>query len=363
MAHEGRDTPTAGLGSDLAVAAGPMEVLLAWQTAGSAAGPEHRVSPRVAARILGSIPAGTRRAYTADWTRFTTWCAVAERRALPCTAETLAEFISAVADQGYAPASLGRMLAAIRSIHRLGGQPLPDNTAASAVIKCYRNERAAAGIANTHRRAVALSVRQLRQLVAACELPTLPDGPLRPPPAVARDRLVLVLGWAMMARRGELHALDLQDVSEVANGLEVLVRRSKTDQGAHGHLVAIPYGREALTCPVRLWRAWSDLLAGTGITTGALFRRVHRSGRIGDRLSDQGIYTIIRDVADRAGLGGSDIRPHSLRAGGATGAYLGGADAMLIGRHGRWRDGSRTVLGYIRDIDRWAHNPLHGAGL
>ncbi|MGN9847454.1 tyrosine-type recombinase/integrase, partial [Nonomuraea sp. H19] len=68
-------------------------------------------------------------------------------------------------------------------------------------------------------------------------------------------------------------------------------------------------------------------------------------------------------AAERAGLGEAGIRPHSLRAGGATGAYLGGADPLVIGRHGRWRDGSRTVLGYIRGIDRWAHNPMNGTGL
>ncbi|WP_379513171.1 hypothetical protein [Nonomuraea insulae] len=61
--------------------------------------------------------------------------------------------------------------------------------------------------------------------------------------------------------------------------------------------------------------------------------------------------------------GGAGIRPHGLRAGGATGAYLGGADALLIGWHGRWRDGSRTVLGYLRDIDRWARNPMRDSGL
>lgn len=36
------------------------------------------------------------------------------------------------------------------------------------------------------------------------------------------------------------------------------------------------------------------------------------------------------------GLGEAGIWAHSLRVGGATGAYLGGADPMLISRHGRW---------------------------
>lgn len=302
MAGDGQER-AAELRKNLAVATRPMEVLLVWRAAGSVTGPEHVVSPRVAARILGSIPEGTRWAYTADWTRFSAWCASAGRTPLPCTPETLAEFISAMADQEYAPATLGRMLAAICSIHRLGGQQSPEDTAARAVIKSYRNERAAAGISNASRRAAALSMRQLRELVAACEIPTKPGGPPRRQMPVARDRLLLVLGWAMMARRGELHALDLGDVTEVENGLEVMVRRSKTDQSAHGHLVAIPYGRDPLTCPVRLWRTRTNLLAAKEITPGAVFRRIHLSGRVGDRLSDQGISNIVRDITERAGPG------------------------------------------------------------
>ncbi|SPL88390.1 putative integrase/recombinase [[Actinomadura] parvosata subsp. kistnae] len=103
----------------------------------------------MAARILGWVPEGTRRSYTAGWSRFGDWCTAAGRTALPCTAETLAEFVSAMADRGDAPASLRRMMAAVRSLHRLATRPMPDGTPARAVIKCYRNERAAAGIANT----------------------------------------------------------------------------------------------------------------------------------------------------------------------------------------------------------------------
>ncbi|MFD9950626.1 hypothetical protein ACFWYW_58060 [Nonomuraea sp. NPDC059023] len=137
---------------------------------------------------------------------------------MPCTAETLAEFVSAMADRGYAPASLRRMMAAVRSLHRLAARPMPDGAPARAVIKCYRNERAAAGIANTGPRALALWAQQLRELVAACVFPGAPGWPPRSAATAARDRLVLVLGWAMMARRGELRALDLQNVAQVEHG-------------------------------------------------------------------------------------------------------------------------------------------------
>lgn len=52
-----------------------------------------------------------------------------------------------------------------------------------------------------------------------------------------------------------------------------------------------------------------------------------------------------------------------MRAGGASGAHLTGADLLTIGRHGGWADGSNALLGYIRDVDRWARNPMYKAGL
>ena len=43
-----------------------------------------------------------------------------------------------------------------------------------------------------------------------------------------RDRVALVLGLALMGRRSELVALDVDDVTETPDGLEVLIRASKT---------------------------------------------------------------------------------------------------------------------------------------
>ncbi|WP_248960239.1 hypothetical protein [Sphaerisporangium perillae] len=41
----------------------------------------------------------------------------------------------------------------------------------------------------------------------------------------------------------------------------------------------------------------------------------------------------------------------------------GDGRAAAIGRHGGWQDGSTILLRYIRDVDRWKKNPIHGAGL
>jgi hypothetical protein len=75
-----------------------------------------------------------------------------------------------------------------------------------------------------------------------------------------RDRGVLVLGWAMMVRRGTLAALEIGDVARAEGGLDVTSRQGKADQDAEGHVVAVPYGSDPLTCPVRITLAWIELL-------------------------------------------------------------------------------------------------------
>lgn len=324
------------------------------------------VSSRVLERIAAAVPPSTRRAYAHDWKSFDAWCQAAGRTALPCTAETLAEYSSSLADLGRAPASIMRAMSSIRVAHKLSGHYPPDTLAARSVVKAYRNERADSGRPN-EQPASALSVRQLKVIAETLD-PDVAAG--------LRDRLVIVLGWAMMARRGELVRLDIGDVTEVEQGLDIIVRRSKADQMAEGRKVAVPYGSDPLTCPVRLMRAWIALLASKGITDGPLFRRIDRHGRIpgepgtamagrpsGTRMSGEAVWLIVRRSTGRAGLGGQGLKAHSLRAGGATGAYLGGADLLSIGRHGGWHDGSSVLTRYIRDVDRWKTNPMHGAGL
>lgn len=324
------------------------------------------VSSRVLERIAASVPDSTRRAYTTDWKAFEKWCREAGRTALPCTAETLAEYVSHLADKGRAPAGISRAISSIRVAHDLSGHQPPRTAAARSVIKAYRNERADAGIAN-ETPLPAMTVRQVKILAEAVDVTTA---------AGLRDRLIIVLGWAMMARRGELARLNIADVTEVESGLDVLVRKAKADQLAVGRKVAVPYGSDPVTCPVRLMRSWTGLLSQRGITSGPLLRRIDRWGNIAGepgtacaganpelvRMSGEAVRLIVVRTAKAAKLE-THLSAHSLRAGGATGAYLGDADLLSIGRHGGWRDGSPVLMRYIRDVDRWKKNPMHGAGL
>lgn len=312
------------------------------------------VSERTRARIADAVAANTRRAYTRQWAAFAAWCAEHDRSALPATAETLAEYTGHLADTGKAPSTVEQALATIRTAHRSAGHlGQPDTRAARLVLRSHRRQRAAAG--HRAKKAPPVTIEALRAMVDTCDPATLRG---------LRDRVVLVLGLALMGRRSELVALDLDDVRETPEGLEILIRASKTDQDAEGVEVAIPFGQHADTCPVRLMRAWRAALAERGITTGRLLRSVNRHGHPGVRISTDAVEDIVRESAQAAGLDhAEDYSAHSLRAGGATSAYKAGAPVSVIAAHGRWAEGSPVVLGYVRAVDRWRDNPMRGVGL
>jgi integrase len=252
------------------------------------------------------------------------------------------------------PASIDQAISAIRRLHRDAGHPgQPDTTAARRILRAYRRARAEAG--RRPRQAPPAVLDTIRALVDAAD-PASPAG--------LRDRVLVVLGFAGMLRRSELAALHLDDVAEVDDGLELLVRASKTDQAGTGATVAIPYGQHPATCPVRLLRAWRALLAEHDIHDGPLLRRVDRWGHLGGSMSGGGIRHALQALAARASLPNAEqIRPHSLRAGGATAAYRAGNPVAAIAAHGRWAPGSPVVLTYLRAVDRWRDNPMTGVGL
>jgi site-specific recombinase XerD len=315
-----------------------------------AANLDRAVSERTRKRIADGMSDNTRKAYERNLTAFTAWCRTEGRSPLPCTAETLAEYVTVLCDAGRAPSSIEQAIATIRSAHRLAGfEHQPDTAAARLVLRSHRRERAQAG--KRTRKAPPIVLDALRAMVDASDPGTA---------AGLRDRLLLVLGFALMGRRSELAALDLGDVSETADGLVVHIRMSKTDQDAIGEEVAIPRGQHADTDPVRILAAWRALLAERGITGGRLLRGVDRHGRIGESISPDGINRAVRAAAVRAKLPDAEkYTAHSLRAGGATAAYGKGAPVAVIAQHGRWAENSPVVLGYIRAVDKWTSNPMN----
>ncbi len=323
------------------------------------------VSEAAAERVRQGRAEATTSAYESHWGRYVKWCAEEGRTPLPCTAHTFLEYANHLMTRDLAASTIVGATTAIRDRHRRAGYPAPEMDAVRLALVSYGRARAATG--RRRKRAAALTIEDLGVMIEACDRTTV---------AGVRDRALLVLGWAMMGRRSEIAALDIADIHSDPNGLIVYVAFSKTDQSGEGVEVPIPYWARAEACPVRLVQAWIDLLASRGHTTGPLFRRVDRHGRLsgepgfagrnGDtpRIAGQAVDVILKRRACEADLPAlPELSAHSLRAGGATGARLLGGDTLEITRIGRWIDGSKSALGYFRSVDRWRNHPMAGVKL
>ncbi|MEU4406225.1 tyrosine-type recombinase/integrase [Streptosporangium sp. NPDC023963] len=314
------------------------------------------ISDSTRVRLADSVPANTRRAYTRQWRDFTAWCAANGGRVpLLATAQTFTDYVTYLADAGYAPGSIEQAMGAIRSCHTAAGhEGQPHGRAALKVLRQHRRHLAENGQRH-QKEAPPVTIPVLRAMVDACPQNTV---------AGIRDRLVLVLGLALMGRRSELVALTRADVTQTDDGLEVAFRTSKTDKNSVGEIIAVPRGDYPLTDPVDAWLAWTRLLDEAGHHDGRLLRRLYVHDTIGRSIGGDAINEIVRSCAIRAGVPrAQEYTAHSLRAGGATVAYAARVPVSIIAKHGRWSPTSPVLLRYIRAVDRWRDNAMRGVGL
>lgn len=256
------------------------------------------LSASTADYLAGAVPAETERAYAGDWNRFTAWCADAGQAPMPADGVTLAEYATHLAKLGRAPGTIERAVAAIRKAHTLAEVEPPAAAGARLAIKRAANDRADAG--TTTRKAQALSVADLRAMLRHA------TGP-----AAARDRALMLTGWAGALRRSELVALNLSDVTIRDEGAELRIRRSKTDKDAAGAVVALPYGADPSTCPVLALAAIVHGRDDEG-PEAPLFRTINRHGSHGGRLSGQAVGLVLKRYATAAGIDPAAVSGHSL---------------------------------------------------
>jgi integrase len=376
---------------------------------------DFEVPQATATLIAEAVPANTALAYRSRWRSFEAWCAGAGRVALPATAQTVAAYLTHLAtERGLKATTVDAHLTAIRAVHRGVGATMPDALTARKVVVAAQRREATRDGRYGPRKAVPVMAADLPAIVAACDDQTASG---------LRDRAVVLLGFALLARRSELAALNLSDVELVPDeGIAVTIRASKTDQSARGLLRRIHYAANEPVCPVRAVLGWTTFLAARGITTGPLFTRIDRGGNVGPaaggryadrqgsdgtpgpmlsagtsrdgRLRPQAVGAIVTALCESAGLAGRPATTgsrtdtadatdangvnratdaaiaaaetrrysgHSLRRGGATSMLAAGAQPLHVSRHGRWSDGSRSFAGYVEEATGFGDaNPTKG---
>src|SRR5579883_2797225 len=291
-----------------------------------------------------SKAANTRRAYRADWGHFSAWCEARSRVALPAAPETLVCYLTELAAT-HKVSSLSRRVCAISQAHQAAGCEPP--TRVPAVRALMAGIRRAKGTAAAAKRPVLTA--DLKRMIE-----TLPDT-LRG----CRDRALLLVGFAGAFRRSELVALDWQDIEFGNEGLTITVRRSKTDPEGQGRKIGIPYSRKAAHCPVRALEKWRDSAGGDG---GPVFRPVDRHRNLGKaRLSDKAVARIVKRTLP-GNYQAAEYAGHSLRAGLATAAAMGGASERSIMNQTGHRS-LATLRRYIREGSLFLENAAAKTGL
>ncbi|MDQ3715678.1 MAG: site-specific tyrosine recombinase XerD [Actinomycetota bacterium] len=135
-------------------------------------------------------------------------------------------------------------------------------------------------------------------------------------PRSLRDRALLELLYGTGARISEAVGLAVDDVDRGSGTIRVTGKGSKQR--------VVPIGSYALTALDSYLIRGRPALAARGHGVSALFLNAR-----GGRLSRQSAWTILRAVADRAGIT-EDLSPHTLRHSFATHLLDGGADVRVV---------------------------------
>jgi site-specific recombinase XerD len=295
--------------------------------------------------IRASKADNTLRGYRADWREFCGWCEACDLSALPASAETVASYIAECAVR-LKVGSIQRRLNAISEAHKAVSLDPPTHHA--MVTNTMKGIRRTKGTASAQKTPALTD--DIRAMVDATD-----QGLIG-----ARDRALVLLGFASAFRRSELIELDVEDCAFGKDGLTITLRRSKTDQGGAGRKIGIPYGANPETCPVRVLQSW---LEEAGISTGRLFRSISRHGHVQTgRLSGIDVARVVKKLADRAGLDAPKFAGHSLRAGHATSAAIAGASERSIMNQTGHRS-VQMVRRYIRDGSLFRENSAGKLGL
>lgn len=270
----------------------------------------------------------TVRAYARAWAAWTAWAASAHVPTLPARARDVRAYIMGRSQSGRSIATLRADAAGMAAVHRAAGQVSPcdkGGLVASTIARLAKSEPHARPQRQVH----GLTAEALAAVVAtAC---TSRQGRRRESDADAERRgrvdiaLCQVLSDAGL-RRSEAAALTWADIERASDGSgRVTIRRSKSDQEAHGAVVALT--RAAMRSLAAIRQGAPDDAPVFGLSADRIARRV-------------------KAAAAAAGLGDA-FSGHSGRVGMARRMVGKGAPSATVQRQGRWKSAA-MVARYTR---------------
>jgi site-specific recombinase XerD len=241
----------------------------------------------------------TRCAYASDTSQFADWASAREVEPGTVGLRELRRYVAELSEQGNAPSTIARKLAALRGLLRV------------QIQLGVRRENPAELLSSPKR------PRRLPRVLKLDEVETLLDRIPASSPLELRDRALFELAYASGLRAEELVSLKVESIDFDAETVRV--------EGKGGKTRIVPVGEHALRAVERyLRRARPSLEAGDP----ALL--LSKSGR---RLSTSDVRRRLRLWARRAAARSPalvDAHPHALRHSFATHLLEGGADLRVI---------------------------------
>jgi integrase len=293
---------------------GPLAALLEWQ-----------------AMAEGAYSANTLRAQKADGAIFQEFCETRGEPYLPADPKTIRAFIENRVKAGKKPATIKRYVATIARVHIAAGLLNPCSSEAVRLgLKKMGRETSA-----RQDQAHPLGWKDIKEFIESAGEGLRAD----------RERAMLCVAYETLVRRGELVALEVRDIDFHPDGTgQALIRRGKTDTEGQGRVAYL--SRET----VKWLKVW---LERSGITEGAVFRRLIGKRQIGGPLNPGSIAPIFKRVAQWIGMPERMVHRvsgHSTRVGAAQDLAELDIDLAAITQAGGWKS-TRMPLQYAEKIN------------
>ena len=282
--------------------------------------------------LKSSKAANTLRAYESDYKDFGRFCIKHGFKSMPTEPKILTLYLTHLS-QTSKFSTLKRRLASISVIHRLSGHYI--DTKHPMITENLMGIKRVKGSYQKAKKPILIN--DLKSIVNVIDKDQ--NEKRR-----AKNRALILVGFAGGFRRSELVAILFEDIDFVPEGVKIFIKRSKTDQSGEGMTKGIPYFSNSDYCPVISLKNWLE-------------KSEIKSGKIFD-MSDKSVALTIKKYTAIAGLDSNKYSGHSLRSGFATSAAeLGAEERSIMAMTGHKT--SQMVRRYIQEANLFKNNALN----
>ncbi len=274
----------------------------------------------------------TLRAYKADYKDFAGFCIKHGFKSMPSEPKILSLYLTQLSKKSKF-STLKRRLASISVIHRLSGHYI--DTKHPMITENLMGIKRSKGSYQKSKKPILIN--DLKSIINAINKD-------KNEKRKAKDKALILIGFAGGFRRSELVAILYEDIDFVKEGVKIFIKRSKTDQSGEGMTKGIPHFSNQEYCPVISLKNWIE-------------KSEIKSGKIFD-MSDKSVALTIKKYSAIAGLDPNKYSGHSLRSGFATSAAeLGAEERSIMAMTGHKT--TQMVRRYIQEANLFKNNALN----